>query len=188
MMAPTSELPVGAAKSSPLGVGEIEIASPFEPDVVLENLRARGREWRASAVPEDLRPYNVTNLTADVSGSEFALRWVGSASSFYSPVCFGVVERTSQGSSIKARFKRDLKAIKPILFLFPLAILQFASDRSAVTGLLVVAWVLILASMARGRNHKGPLCARLIDVLTTAARQKPTDGSPFSSTMSTNGP
>ena len=184
----TSELPLGATKSSPLGIGEIEIASTFEPAVVLENLRARGREWRASAVPEDLRPYNVTNLTADVSGSEFALRWVGTNSPFYSPVCFGVVERTAQGSRIKARFKRDMKAIQPILFLFSLAILQFASDRSVVSGILLVAWVLILASMARGRNHKGPLLARLIDVLTIAAQQKPADGSPFSSTMSTNGP
>lgn len=184
----TFELPVGAAKSSRVLLGAIEIASPFEPAVVLENLRARGREWRESAVPEDLRQYKVTSLAVDVSGSEFSLRWVGNTSPLHNPVYFGSVETTGQGSRIHARFKRDLKALHPLFFLFPLAIVQVVSHQSAVTWLLLAAWLLILGSMARGSNRKGLLRARLIDVLTTAAQQRGTKGFPFANTMSTNGP
>jgi hypothetical protein len=184
----TSELPLGAAKSSHLNLGEIEIASPFEPAVVLENLRARQREWRQSSVPEALKPYKVGSLAVDVSGSEFSLRWVGSTSPFYNPVCFGTVEAAGQGSRIKAGFKLDLKAIFSVSFLVPMAILQLVGDGSLVSWIILAAALLLLVPLARGSSHKAPLRAHLIEVLTTAARQKAVTSSPFSSTMSTNGP
>jgi hypothetical protein len=156
--------------------------------VVLENLRARGQEWRASSIPEDLRPYRVTSLAVNVSGSEFSLHWIGSTSLLYNPVCSGSVEGTGQGSRIHARFKRRLGVVYAILLMIPLAFLQVEGEHSAFRWLILAAWLFIFGAIATGSTHKRPLRARLIDVLTAATQQRGAMGSPFTSTLSTNGP
>src|SRR6266704_175033 len=56
-------------RSQPLGT--VLIDSPLPPAVVLDNLRARGRQWRESTVPDDLRKLGIINLEVDTRGAQF---------------------------------------------------------------------------------------------------------------------
>jgi hypothetical protein len=95
-------LTIARGATAPLGT--IQIDSPFPPPDVLDNLRARGREWRESAVPEDLKKLTVRNLAVATNGSTFQMQWTGNVSPLYNPLCFGTVQPYGNGSRIRAGF------------------------------------------------------------------------------------
>src|SRR5437868_4471029 len=61
-------------RAEPLGTITMDSALP--PSAVIENLEARGREWRESAIPDDVREF-ASSLAVQVEGSEFKMKWSG---------------------------------------------------------------------------------------------------------------
>jgi len=166
---------------------EIEIISPLEPAEVLANLRERGKEWRESSVPEDLRKLKVGPLCITISDLKFDLRWSGNVSPFFNPVCSGTLEPTQNGTRITARFGRDLRTVMPYFLLVGILVVQVVAIEPRPIPVLVLAiFFIIFAFMAVGKSKVGPLRARLIDVITTAAQ--PPVANPAVRMMSTNGP
>jgi len=164
-----------------MGSGKIWIDSLLPPAAVLENLRARGRQWRQSAVPEDLRKFKVYSLGVETTGSEFQMYWLGRISPFYNPLCFGTVEQTANGSRISAGFKLSRRE-----FIFIGAALG-----GAVLPLLLGMWttvyvgyfvvmLMLLAPMVMKNRTAEPMRARLIEVLANAAGQSTTANDAFS--------
>jgi hypothetical protein len=152
--------------------GKIWIDSSLPPAAVLENLRTRGREWRESAVPEDLRNFKVQTLGVEIKGSEFQMYWLGRISPFYNPLCFGTVEQTANGSRISAGFKLTRHE-----FIF-----MGAALGGAALPLLLGMWttfyvgyfvvmLILLAPMVMKNRTAEPMRTRLIEVLTNAAGQ-----------------
>lgn len=162
------------------------IDSPLPPPVVLENLRARGREWRESSVPEDLRKFKVQTLTVEIEGSQFRMRWFGGPNPFYNPWCFGTVQPYGEGSRIRAGFKLSAREFLVIGAIVALAVLRLLGRRSIVNWMLFGAMVMLaIFTWARNRSAE-PMRARLIEVLANTARQPAPNSSPQSMTMSTN--
>ena len=168
------------------GSDRIEIFSPLDPAEVIANLRARGKEWRDSSVPDDLRKLKVGTLSVSISDMQFDLFWTGNVSPFYNPVCSGTVERTVIGTRINARFRRDLRRVMPYFLMVGILIIQVAIEPRPIPLLLLAVFAIIFAFMAFGKSKVTPLRARLIDVLTTAAQ--PPVANPTVRTMSANGP
>ena len=78
---------------TPEPVGAVVIDSPSPPEVVLDNLRQHGREWRASAMPESLKKAKVVGLKLEVRGAEFEMRWLARSNPLYNPLCYGIADR-----------------------------------------------------------------------------------------------
>ena len=183
----TPELTAGVARAIPVSAAEIEIVSPLEPAHVVANLRARGKEWRESAIPDDLRKLKVGSLGVSISDMTFDLCWYGSVSPFYNPVCTGTMEPTSDGTRITARFRRDLRTVMPYFLMVGLLIIQVAIEPRPIPVIILGIFVILFAGMARGKNKVPALRAGLIDVLTTAAHP-PVAKHHVGRSMSTNGP
>ncbi|GAC1409930.1 MAG: hypothetical protein NVSMB53_03130 [Gemmatimonadaceae bacterium] len=73
---------IARAARAPLGT--IQIDSTFPPSDVLENLRARGREWRESALPQDLRG-SAQTLDVKIESGRFEMHWIGGGNPFFKP-------------------------------------------------------------------------------------------------------
>jgi len=165
----------------------IEINSPLEPSEVLANLRERGREWRDSSVPEDLKKLRVGLLCITISDLKFDLRWSGNVSPFYNPVCSGTLEPTQNGTRITARFGRDLRTVMPYFLLVGILVVQVAIEPRPIPVLILAIFLIIFAFLAVGKSKVGPLRTRLIDVINTAA-QPPVANHPIFRPISGNGP
>jgi hypothetical protein len=169
-------------------LGTITIDSAVPPAEVIENLRIRGKEWRESAVPEDLRKFKVTGLSVTAKGLEFELYWGGDISPLYNPVCFGSVEPVGTGSRINAGFKLHARNILMIGGFASMAIMPLIGGGSTDSWLLAgVMFAILLATVVKNRTAE-PMRARLIEMLANAAQQPVKNGLPFSTAMSTNGP
>jgi hypothetical protein len=166
---------------------EIEIVSPLEPAEVIANLRARGKEWRESSVPDDLRKLKVGTLCVSISDLRFDLLWSGNVSPFYNPVCSGTMEPTTDGTRIAARFRRDLRTLMPYFLMVAILIIQVAMEPKPIPLILLGIFLILFVGMAMGKRKVAPLRAGLIDILTTAA-QPPVAMNPAGRSMSTNGP
>ena len=173
-------------RAAPVPPAEIEIVSPLEPAEVVENLRARGKEWRESSIPDDLRKLKVGSLGVSISDVRFDLCWYGSVSPFYNPVCSGTVEPTTKGARITARFRRDLRTVMPYFLMVGLLIIQVAIEPRPIPVIILGIFVILFAGMARGKSKVPRLRAGLVDVLTTAAQ--PPVANPAVRMMSANGP
>ena len=173
--------------AAPVSLGEIEIVSPLQPADVIANLSARGKEWRESSVPDDLRKLKVGSLCVSISDTKFDLFWSGNVSPFYNPVCSGTVEPTTNGTRINARFRRDLRTVMPYFLMVGILIIQVAIEPRPIPVIILGIFVILFAGMARGKSKVPPLRAGLIDVLTTAA-QPPVAKHHVVRSMSTNGP
>ena len=152
--------------------GKIWIDSPLPPATVLENLRARGREWRESAVPEDLRKFKVQILGVEITGSEFQMHWLGDISPFYNPMCYGTVEEAGNGSRITAGFKSAPREVLLIVALGGMAVLPMLLGSTSRIQWLLGAFMLACLAWAVLKNRTSePMRTRLIEVLTNAAGQ-----------------
>ena len=164
----------------------IEIVSPLAPAEVIANLRARGKEWRESSVPDDLKKLKVGPLGVIVSDMKFDMCWSGNVSPFHNPVCSGTVEPTTNGTRITARFRRNLQSVMPYFLMVGLLIVQVAIEPRPIPLLLLAIFLIIFVGMAMGKSKVPPLRAGLIDVLTTAAQ--PPVANHSVRMMSANGP
>ena len=173
-------------RATPIPPAEIEVISPLEPADVVANLRARGKEWRESSIPDDLRKLKVGSLSVSISDMTFDLCWYGSVSPFYNPVCSGTVEPTTNGTRITARFRRDLRTVMPYFLMVALLIIQVAIEPRPIPVIILGIFVVLFAGMVRGKSKVPRLRAGLIDVLTTAAQ--PPVAHPSVRMMSANGP
>jgi len=162
--------------------GTISIDSPLPPTAVLENLRTRGRQWRASSVPDDLRnKFKVGGLGVEIKGSEFRMYWHGQISPFYNPLCFGTVEQTTNGSRITAGFKLSRRELISIGAYATSALLPFLMGHpSAFTWLLAAVMFVCLAAWTMKNRASEPMRARLIEVLANAAGQSTNANGAFS--------
>lgn len=165
---------------------EIAIISPLDPAEVLANLRQRGKEWRESSVPEDLRKLKVGPLCITISDLKFDLRWSGNVSPFHNPVCSGTLEPTQNGTRITAKFGRDLRTVMPYFLMVGILVVQVAIEPRPIPVILLAFFLIIFAFLAIGKSKVGALRTRLIDVITTAAQ--PPVANPAVRLMSTNGP
>ena len=156
-------------RSQPLGT--IWIDSPLRPAVVLENLRARGREWRESAVPEDLRKFKVQTLTVEIEGSQFQMRWLGSPNPFYNPRCFGTVQPYGDGSRVRAGFKLDPKDFRILGLTAAMVIIGVLGPHSTFNWVLFGAMAIFTIFIAARNRSAEPMRARLIEVLANAAKE-----------------
>lgn len=178
---------IARGASAPLGT--IQIDSPFPPPDVLENLRTRGREWRESAVPEDLKKFTVRNLAVATDGSTFQMQWAGNVSPLYNPLCFGTVQPYGNGSRIRAGFRLNRRALIAIGYLPAMVVVSLVGgDRSTVIWVLVAIAIVIVAFTFGWNRTSEPMRARLVEVLATAAQEPAGSHSAFPKAMSTNGP
>ena len=151
---------------------KIWIDSPLPPAAVLENLRARGREWRESAVPEDLRKFKVQTLAVEIEGSEFRMHWPANVSPFYNPLCYGTVEQIGNGSRITAGFKRAPREVLLIVALASMALVpMLLGSTSRIQWLLGALMLACLVPAVLMNRTSEPMRTRLIEVLTNAAGQ-----------------
>src|SRR5205823_10952279 len=139
--------------------GSIRILSPLEPEVVIDNLR---RSDHDVIVPEELKEFGVTDLSAEVKGSNFELHWIADTSRFVNQRCRGFVRAVGNGSRISARFTAG-----PIDFLL-IAYLPLAAIVGVVVGRTRWYWLALagvsVALMLIAKRNRGaePKRARLI--------------------------
>jgi hypothetical protein len=164
--APSSPL---SSRSQPLDT--ISIDSPLTPAEVIEKLRVRGKEWRKSALPEDLREFRIEKLAVKTEGSEFEISWEGDTNPLYNPVSFGKLEPRGSGSQIKAAFKLNRRTITAFVVL-PLAMVAIGvSLHPDTVSVVLSAFMLIAVSIMFVRKRTDePMRTRLIEVLEAAAR------------------
>jgi hypothetical protein len=165
-------------RSEPLGT--ISFDSPLQPPAVLENLRARGREWRATAIPEDLRKRKVGNLLVEIEGAGFQMRWTG-VNPFFNPTCFGTVQPYRDGSRIRAGFKlykRDFVFIGAAFAgaVFPLLMGRWSTFYLGYFGLMVI----FLSAVVLKNRTSEPMRTRLVEVLEIAAGRSTNANDAFS--------
>jgi hypothetical protein len=162
-------------RSQPLGT--IWIDSPLRPAVVLENLRVRGKEWRESAVPEDLRKLKIGSLSVEIEGSQFQMRWLGDTNPFYNPLCFGTAQPYGDGSRIRAGFKLTTKDFLIVGCVAAMPVLGLLGRQSIFNWVLVGIMVMLLIYTAARNRSAEPMRTRLIEVLTNAAKGPVKNGS-----------
>jgi hypothetical protein len=154
-------------RSEPLGT--ISFDSPLQPAVVLENLCTRGREWRESAIAENLRKHKVGKLFVEIEGSQFEMRW-GAANPFFNPTCFGTVQPYGEGSRIRAGFKlykRDFVFMGAAFTgaVFPLVMGMWSTFYVGYFAVMVI----LLSPMVLKNRTSEPMRTRLIEALESAA-------------------
>ncbi|MGH7603360.1 MAG: hypothetical protein ACRENK_05090 [Gemmatimonadaceae bacterium] len=152
-------------------IGAISIDSPLIAAEVIKNLRIRGKEWRPSVMPEDLRKLKISKLAVKTEGSDFEIRWVGDLNPFYNPVIFGRVESRGSGSRIEASFKLNRRNIL-VTVVLPLAmvVMGLAEDPNPVWLVFSALMIIIVSIIIVRKRTDEPMRARLIEVLNTAAR------------------
>jgi Flp pilus assembly protein TadB len=158
-------------RSQPLGT--VWIDSPLQPAAVLDNLRNRGKEWRESAVPDDLKKLKVAVLALQIDGSQFQMHWLGASNPFFNPVCFGTVQPYGDGSLVRAGFKLSVRNLVLVGCFAATAILSILTWRSTVSWTLFgITAALLLFTLVRNRSAE-PMRTRLVEVLSSAALQAP---------------
>jgi hypothetical protein len=163
------------------------IDSPLPPAVVLENLRARGHQWRESSVPDDLRKLGIINLKVETKGAQFEMRW-GRSLLVYNPICFGIVQPYGDGSRIRAGFKLSMRAFLLVTVMVATAVLTLFSDRSMMDWARFAYFAIIVTFLVSRNRSAEPMRARLIEVLSETVQAPTTNGSAASPMMSTIGP
>ena len=158
---------------TPEPVGAVVIDSPSPPEVVLENLRDRGREWRPSAMPDSLKKAKVVGLKIKISGAEFEMRWLARSNPLYNPLCHGLVQPYGDGSRIRAGFRRDRKAFWMLMLPFASIALSFFIHRDFWYGVIGGAMLAYTALFLLTRRTPEPMRSALIEVIEKAARQRP---------------
>ena len=146
--------------------GAIRILSPLKPEVVLNNLR---RSDHDVTVPEELKEFGVTDLSAEVKGSHFEIHWVADKG-VASPRCRGSVSGVESGSRIAAKFIASPIDALLIAYLPLMAIVGILVGRSrwywvALAGITVA--LLVISKRNRGAQ---PMRARLIQLVSIAAK------------------
>lgn len=156
-------------KSQP--VQAISIDSPLAPANVIEKLRQRGREWRKSALPDDLKTFRIETLLVKIDGSDFEISWTGDVNPFYNPVVFGTVEARGNGSHIQAGFKLNRRRIVAFVILPLIMVLLGLSPHPTRIWLVLSALMVIAVSILFVRKRTDePMRTRLIEVLNAAAK------------------
>ena len=145
------------------------VESPLAPTAVLDNLRIRGRAWRAAAVPEDLKKFKIHGMSVDIDDTEFTMHWLGNISPFYNPVCFGQIEPLGNGSRIRAGFTISQRTVVMIVLYAIAAILPVLNVRSALTWSLFGFMMITLSIWVLHNRADEPMRTRLIEVLRYAA-------------------
>ena len=151
-------------------LGTVTIDSPLLPPAVIENIRARGKDWPESAIPDDLRKFKVRSLAVEIDGSQFEIRWVGNISPLYNPVCFGIVEPYGDGSRIRGGFKLQGRLLSFLYYVATAAIVAFLISQLDRDWQIFTAIIAVLLFIAAINGRREPKRAALIEVLTTAAR------------------
>jgi hypothetical protein len=80
----------------------LDLFTPCPATEFLDRLRARGREWRESTVPEGLRKAGVFGIRVEIDGWRFKMWCESGARSSYVPVCVGMVTRAGGQTRVHA--------------------------------------------------------------------------------------
>ena len=167
----------------------LRFQSALKSDQVLDNLRARGREWRESAIPEELRKIGVRGLSVQLDDDTFAMRWSGNVSPIYSPALKGAIEDTKSGSEIAAGFGLMPLTKGAIVYLVAIPIqllLQWDWIGSwIIAGVLGLFLIQLLIS---GRGRTETFKSHLVIVLEDALRMGPIENRAFTQPVATNAP
>lgn len=167
----------------------LRFQSALKSEQVLDNLRARGNEWRESATPKELRKLGVTGLDVQLDDDTFAIRWGGNVSPIYSPALKGKIEDTKSGSEIQAGFgPMPVNVAGSVFFMAIPAQLLLHRDWigswiiAGVLGLLLIR--LLLSRRGRTETFK----SHLLIVLNDALRAVRVENRAFNQPVATNGP
>lgn len=159
---------IPARKDRPL-----RFLSALKSEQVLDNLRAREREWRESAIPPELRTLGVTGLDVQLGENSFAMQWTGNVSLLYNLALKGVIEDTQTGSEISAGFGAMPVSMVVIAYLLILSLQIVVSPRAIYAlALAILLGVLLIPLALHGRGRSGIFKSHLIAVLNKAL-QKP---------------
>ena len=146
--------------------GAILVVSPLKPEVVIDNLRRADHDV---IVPEELKEFGVTDLSAEVKDSQFEVHWIAE-SGVASPRCRGSVRAAENGSRIALRFSAGPLDGMLIAYLPLMAIVGILAGRSpwywaALAGITVALFVM-------GNRNRGaqPMRERLIQLISIAAK------------------
>jgi hypothetical protein len=148
------------------------VESPIPATDVIENLRARGKQWRTATVPEDLKRFKVERLDVGINDLEFEIHWAGDISPFYNPVIFGEVEPTIHGSRIRAGFGISRRTIFLITLYAIMAILPLLNGAPPFTWILAAFMATSLSIWTFRNRNDEPMRTRLVEVLATAATSR----------------
>ena len=148
--------------------GAIRIPSPLKPEVVIDNL---GRTDHDVIVPEELKDFGVTGLSAEVQGSLFEMRWIAE-NGWISPRCRGSVSGAENGSRITIWFSASPINGLVIVYLPLMGIVGALGIRAwwYWVGLIGISVGLIIMSQ-RNRGAE-PMRARLIQLISMAAEAR----------------
>jgi hypothetical protein len=146
----------------------IRLLSPLKSEQVLNNLKQRGREWRESVLPPDLRNAGVKNLSVETKGDGFTLQWVGGASVLYNPAFIGsVIDVAGGGSEISGHIGRKIPQPLAIVVLVALPFQAFLTSSVLLgwTSAAVILWTLfhLLWTKRRGTEALEPNLLRVIE-------------------------
>jgi hypothetical protein len=147
-------------------LGAIRVISPLRPEVVLDNL---GRSNHDVTIPEELKEFGVTDLSAEVKDSQFEIHWIA-VSGVAGQRCRGFVRAADNGSCITARFSASWIDFLLIAYLPLVAIVGALVGRSqwyllAFVG--ITAALMFVSKMNRGAQ---PMRARLIQLISIVAK------------------
>ena len=168
----------------------LRFQSALKSNQVFDNLRARGRDWRESATPEELRKIGVTGLQVELEDDTFAMRWGGNVSPIYSPALKGRIEDTKSGSEIYAGFGLMPVTIAEAVFFIAIPIqllLRWNWIGSwIIAGLLGLLLIRLLLS---GRGRTETFKSHLLIVLNDALRNsRVVENRAFTQPVATNPP
>jgi len=157
---------------TPEPIGTVVIDSPSPPEVVLDNLRGRGREWRESAMPQSLKKAKVVGLKLEITGAEFEMRWLARSNPLYNPLCYGIVQPYGDGSRIRAGFRVDQKAFWMLMVPFAGIALGFFLNGDVWYGVIGGAMLIYTGFVLCTRRTPEPMRSALIELLQQVARQR----------------
>ena len=155
---------------------DLLLHSSLPPGLVLEALRARGREWRESAMPAELLAHGVHGIEVRIEQDRFEMRPEAKWTDRFELTCKGQVVAEGSGSVIRASVRQHNPLLWIGAFLALGVVLNVAREATwdAVgNGLLIVCgWVVIgglLALVApKQQRHRAEL-ARMEHILQSAA-------------------
>jgi hypothetical protein len=167
----------------------LRFESRLKSNQVFDNLRARGREWRESRIPDELKKIGVKGLDVRLNDDEFMMQWTGNVSPVYSPALKGVIEDTRAGSDVKARFGIMPVRAGAAVYLIWLPLETALHPHSIFRWvLLVVMGLLLLYTVGRGRGRTEVFKKHLLRVMDEALKTAPIENRAFMRPVPTNGP
>ena len=146
--------------------GAIRILSPLKPEVVIDNLRRADHDV---TVPEELKEFGVTDLSAEVDGSRFEISWIAEGGPV-SPRCRGLVIGVENGTRIAAWFSASPIDGLLIAYLPLMALVGILSVRSRWYWLAFVGITAALFVMSKRNRGAQPMRARLIQLISILAK------------------